>query len=211
MRHHLSCLALALALAAPAEATYVVRTARHTYYVDVVTSSFRPIWGAWVTVSESGDHSAWIRVRADGYRDASGIVSISPQQQIVHAQARMEDPTVYVRLVDRDGHAISGAWIDQSQFGAGADEYRISIRMPAEGFTKFQRSDVRVDYVWAQWINVWGSDANRRVEITLPRRQMGAGWHVNVRVTIPSDAQLSQAAREAVRLSRFERLHAAPR
>ncbi|MBI4859775.1 MAG: hypothetical protein HY815_05870, partial [Candidatus Riflebacteria bacterium] len=79
-------LILALALALPAFAGYTYQTAKHSYYIDVRNSNFRDIWGAYVTVSESGTHSAYVNVRAQGYRDAHGYVSINPSQHSVHVQ-----------------------------------------------------------------------------------------------------------------------------
>jgi hypothetical protein len=206
MRHLTAALLIGV-LAAPALASHTVRTGRRTYTIDVRNQYFRDIWRAYVRVTETGDTSAWIEVRADGYRDARLHVTMPAAQTNVHVQVTMQDPTVQVYLVDKEGHAISGAWVDQNQFTADADEYMLRIRMPSEGFTKFTRSDVRIDFMFANWINVWGSGANRRVEIRLPRRELGSSWFVTLRVRIPSDAQLEQAKREAERLKRFERLH----
>jgi hypothetical protein len=206
MRHLIAVLFLTM-LALPAEAGYTIHTQKHTYYVDVENEHFKDIWGAWVDVRESGDHSAYVSVRAQGYRDASGYISISPNQQTVQVRVRMQDPTVWVRLVDKAGQNIGGAYVDQSQFMSQADEYRIEVRMPATGFTKFQRNDVRIDGVFGSWINVWGSESNRRVEIRVRRSSFGYGWTQNVRITVPSDDQIQQSVREAKQASNFKELH----
>lgn len=189
---------LLLMLAASAQASYTVHTGKHTYNIDVTNSAGRPIWGAWVNVNENGQSSAYVSVRAQGYKDAQGYVSIHPNQQYVYVRVRMEDPQVWVRVVDKAGATIN-AWVDQNQFMANADEYRIEVRMPAEGFTKFGRQDVQTD-MFGSWINVYGSDTARRVELRIPRRSFGYGWSQNVRVVIPSDAQLQ-------RIKKFEALH----
>lgn len=199
MRHLVSAI-LFLVLAASAQASYTVHTGKHTYNIDVANSAGRPIWGAWVTVNESGTTSAHVSVRAQGYRDAQGYVSIHPSQQYVHVRVRMEDPSVWVRVVDRSGAQIS-CYVDQSQFMANADEYRVEVRMPSAGFTKFQRQDVQTD-MFGSWITVQGPDTGRRVELRIPRRSFGYGWSQNIRIVIPSDAQLQQ-------IEKFEALHGA--
>jgi hypothetical protein len=202
----LTLVLLVLALAIPSRASYTVVTAKHTYIVDVRNQNFRDIWGAWVSVYETGPNSANIQVRADGYRDAHGYVSINPSQHQVYVQVRMEDPSVRVDVVDRAGNRISGVWVDQSQFGADPSEYLLRIRLPQAGFTKFDRNDVKVDFMFPNWINVYGAANNRQVELRLPRRSFGGGFMVNVRVRIPTDAELGQAAREAVRARNFQEL-----
>jgi hypothetical protein len=179
--------------------TYVVRTAKHTYYVDVVNSSYQSVSGARVDVYESGDHSARVSVRADGYQDGSDYASISPNQPSVNVRVTLRDPNVSVRVVDATGASISGAWVDQSQFGASGDEYRVEVRMPSTGFTKFQQHDVRIDMVWGARVSVWGSGASRRVDIRIPRRSLGSGSFVSLRIRIPSDDQI----RERIRVQRF--------
>lgn len=206
MRHLILALFITM-LALPAEASYTVHTGKHTYVVDVQNEHFKDIWNAWVNVNESGDHSAHVSVRAQGYRDAQGYISINPQQQTVYVRVRMADPSVWVRVVEKTGAQIGGAWVDQNQFMANADEYRIEIRMPAEGYTKFQRNDVRVDGGFGSWINVWGPENGRRIEIRMPRSSFGYSWSQNIRITVPSDAQLQQSAREVARQANFQKLH----
>ena len=206
MRHLILALFLTM-LALPAEASYTIHTGKHTYVVDVQNEQFKDIWGAWVNVNESGDHSAYVTVRAQGYRDASGYISISPNQQTVYVRVRMQDPTVWVRLVDKSGATIGGAYVDQNQFMSSADEYRIEVRMPSEGFTKFQRNHVYVDGAFGSWINVWGPETGRRIEIRVRRQSFGYGWSHNIRITVPSDAQLQQSAREVARQANFDKLH----
>lgn len=199
MRHLVSAL-LFLALSATAFAANV-STGQHTYNVDVTNSAGRPIWGAHVTVREQGPHQAYVSVRAQGYKDANGYVSIHPNQQYVYVRVRMEDPQVWVRVVDRAGNGIN-AWVDQNQFMSNADEYRVELRMPSEGFTKFQRQDVQTD-MFGTWITVSGPDTARRVELRIPRRSFSfGGWSQNVRVIIPNDTQLRQG-------QKFEALHGA--
>jgi len=197
---------LVLALAIPAQASYTVVTSKHTYIVNVRNQQFRDIWGAWVRVYESGDHSAQVDVRADGYRDGHGYISINPSQHNVYVNVRMEDPSVRVDVVDRSGNHIVGAWVDQNQFGTDPAEYQVRIRMPQAGFTRFDRNDVRVDFMYPNWINVNGAATSRQVEIRLPRRSFGSGFMVNIRVKIPSDAELGQAARDALRVKNFQKL-----
>lgn len=199
MRHLVSAL-LSLVLAATAFAANVT-TGQHTYNVDVTNSAGRPIWGAQVSIREQGPNTAYVSVRAQGYKDAQGYVNIQPNQQYVYVRIRMEDPTVWVRVVDRANNAIN-AWVDQNQFMSNADEYRVELRMPAEGFTKFQRQDVQTD-MFGTYISVYGSDTARRVELRIPRRSfMYGAWSQNVRIVIPNDTQLRQG-------QKFEALHGA--
>ncbi|MBI4861584.1 MAG: hypothetical protein HY815_15175 [Candidatus Riflebacteria bacterium] len=122
----------------------------------------------------------------------------------------MEDPTVFVRVQNRAGQNINCS-VDQNQFMANADEYLLKIRMPSEGFLKFEPRDVRVDFFYGCWVNVWGSSGSRQVEIKIPRRNFGYGFSVNIRVTIPTDAELQQMKREALRKANFDTLEARSR
>lgn len=196
MRHLVSAL-LVLVLAASAHA-YTYSTGNHTYNVDVTNSNGQPIWGAWVTVNESGANSAHVSVRAQGYRDAQGYVNVQANQQYVYVRVRMEDPTVWVRVADKSGAQIN-AYVDQNQFMSQADEYRVEVRMPAEGFSKFQRQDVQTD-MFGTYVDVMGSGSSRRVTLRIPRRSFSMGWTQNVRIVIPNDTQLRQG-------SKFEALY----
>jgi hypothetical protein len=199
MRHLVSAI-LFLVLAASAQASYTVTTGNHTYNVDVTNANGQPIWGAWVNVNESGPSSAYVSVRAQGYKDAQGYVNVMQGQNYIYVRVRMEDPTVWVRVVDRAGATIN-AYVDQSQFMSNADEYRVEIRMPAQGFAKFQRQDVQTD-MFGTYVNVYGAETARRVELRIPRRSFSMGWSQNVRVVIPNDTQLRQG-------QIFEALHGA--
>ena len=169
-----------------------VSTPHHTYNVDVTNSAGRPIWGASVNVNEQGLSSAYVHVQAQGYKDAQGYVSIAPNQQYVYVRVRMDDPQVWVRVVDKAGAGIN-AFIDQNQFMSNADEYRVELRMPAAGFAKFQTRDVQTD-MFGTFVTVSGPDGARRVELRIPRRSFSFGWTQNVRIVIPNDTQLRRSA-----------------
>lgn len=210
MRSVIPVFAAVLAIAAPLEARHIVRTAKHTYYIDVRNEQFRTVNEAWVDVWEQGDYSARVQVRAPGYRETSEYVSIRPDQPTIHVDARVQDPNVQVQVTDAMGTSIPGVWVDQNQFSANADEYMVSLRLDRTGFEKFGAHDVRVDFVFGSWVQVMDVGNQRRVDIRVPRRQMGSSYYVNLRVRIPTDQQIREGTtpRDAVRAERFEALHA---
>jgi len=212
LRSLIPALAILGIMTTTVNASQVVQTRDHTYYVNVTNSSGRSIWNARASVNESS-HSATVRVESQGYRDASQYVSIYPGNRTVYVTVRLEDPSVQARVQDFSGRMISGAWVDQNQFSAPVDEYHLNIRMPQEGFTNFEASHVRVDYVFGAYVYISGSASNRRVEIRIPRRQLGYGNFINLNVRIPSDQELQDGtkivpvltARERVRIGNFQR------
>lgn len=199
-----------LLLVTAADARHIVHTAKHTYYIDVKNEQYRSVQDAWVNVYEQGDYSARIQVRAPGYRETTEYVSINPNQSTVYADARVQDPTVQVHVSDAQGATIPGVWVDQNQFQAQPDEYMVSLRLDRTGFEKFTAFDVRVDFVFGSRVYIQDLGTQRRVEIRVPRRQMGSSFYVNLRVRIPSDQQIQEGttARDTVRAARFEALHA---
>ena len=191
----MTCLALALAI--PAFASTTVQVGPRTYNVSVQNAYGREIWGAFVNVSESGSFSL-VTARAQGYRDGSASISVWAGQNSVWVNVRLEDPQVFVNVIDRENHFVN-AWVDQSQILADANEYRLDVRLPAAGFTKFQRQDVRTD-AFATWVNVSGPATARHVELHIPRNAI-PGWTASWRIQIPSDNELTREAN-------FAKLHA---
>lgn len=183
----------------------VVSSGGYQFNVRAVNRSYQEIYQARVDVFVSGTR-ATVTVRADGYREARESVWLTQGQTYYNVTVRLEDAQIDVRVRDAANQYIPGVWVDATTFGAFADEYRFTVRLRAEGFTKFGRNDVglRVNHLWPFGERVWVQDggAYRTVEVTLKRRDLTSLFNT-VDVTIPSDAQLEAHRRDLARQIRF--------
>lgn len=197
------------------EAIYAY-SGRYTFRVDARNRYFRSIHQgqAWASVSGS---QARVTVRAEGYREESTYVSLREGQTTYDVRVTLDDPSVYVDLLDQDGGYVS-SYSREDNFSVWADEYRFETRINQDGFTRFTEQDVEVRvnglYPFGEQVRVYGSGTSRRIEVTLKRRDIDR-FSNRVRVRIPSDASLGDgsagaASRRAFQRDAFQELHLEP-
>jgi len=178
----------------------------YTFNVNVRNSHFQTINDARGSVWISGT-TARIEVTAGGYRNGNTTVWLRDNQKYYTCDVRLDDPTFFYRIRNASYQSIPGAYARENTIGVFGDEFRFDIRLPKEGYTKFDRLDVRVDcsggFVFGERVYVYDLGTERRVEVTVKRRDLGQFTNTFT-VTIPADEELSSFRRELVRQVSFE-------
>ncbi len=173
----------------------------YNFNVRVTNKSFKTINHARGNVWISGNR-AQIEIKADGYRSTRETVYIRENQKYYNVNARMDDPGVFFRVYNASYQTIPGAYARENNIGVWGDEYRFDIRLPKEGYEEFDSFDVEVDctggFVFGERINVYNMGSQRRVEITVKRRNMN-DFSNTFKVTIPSDEELRGHRRKLIR------------
>jgi hypothetical protein len=197
------------------EAIYAY-SGRYTFRIDARNRYFRSIYQGQAWASVSGNQ-ARVEVRSEGYRDEVAYVPLREGQTTYDVRVTMEDPPVYVDLIDQDGGYVA-SYSREDNFSVWADEYRFVTRINQDGFEKFTEQDVEVRvnglYPFGEKIDVLGSAGSRSIEVTLKRRDIDR-FSNRVRVRIPSDASIGDgragaASRRAFQARAFQDLHLEP-
>lgn len=164
---------------------------RYTFRIDARNRHFRSIYQGYATASVSGNQ-AMIRVRSDGYQDATAYVYLRNGEYNYSVQMTLEDPQVWFDVQDENYGAVYAS-SREDNFGVQADEYKIVSRILADGFTKFTRNDVQVRVnsmmPFGERVRVQHYGNQAEVEITIKRRDLRS-FSNRVKLQIPSDAAI---------------------
>ena len=188
-------------LAVPTAHALSLYSQGYSFNVNVRNKSYQSVNHARGNVWISGNR-AQIEIRADGYRSTRETVYLRENQKYYSVNARLQDPTIFYRVRNASYQSIPGAYARENTIGVWGDEFRFEIRLPKEGYSEFDSFDVEVDctggFVFGERINVYDMGSQRRVEITVKRRNMSE--HSNTfKVTLPSNEELRGHRRKLVR------------
>jgi len=199
---------LGMLLAVQSSTAQIVSSGGYTFYIDAVNSRYQNVNHARASVQVSGS-TAYVTVRADGYRDGRATIYLRESQKTYRERVRLDDPTIFFTIRDHAGQRIQ-SYVDQNQFGAWGDEYRFEVRLSEDGFTKFTRTDVdvRVNHMtaWGERIYIKGSGERRRVEVTIKRRDLRS-FSNRIEVQLPRDSELSKSRKIALQSTNYQLLN----
>lgn len=215
MRHIrlLALLAVAGMLAAGAAQALTLYSGNYRFDVDVRDERYRSVWDARGNVWVSGSQ-AIIEVDSPGYQRGRTRVRVEESRRSYRATVRLRDVDLTVEAIDENRQWIPGAQADTSQFMAMPGEYRVEVRIPSEGYSRFGWADVTArlrfgGFLIGERIRVTDRGPYREVEIRFPRRSFG-DYGSNFRtleVQIPSDRALDEGYRKQLaRQIRFDLL-----
>lgn len=211
--------ALPAAEVAQTESTYAY-AGKYTFRVDV-----RNRYGQFVNMARArawliGDRQAEITVEADGYQDARGYVNVNPNQTYYNVSATLQDPTVYVDVLNEKNQMLPH-YTQPDSFGAWGDEYKFVSRVKKDGYSKFTAQHVQLQlsggFPFGEQIRVRDFGSQREIEVVIKRRDL-TKWSNFIRVKIPSDEALAPpptqdppppvaTQREKFRVATFRELH----
>lgn len=180
-------------VASAASADLYLTSGQHRFTVRVRNSSYKDVRDARGSVYVSGTQ-ARIDVQAPGYREGYTTVYLPPNSTTTnhYADVRLDDPTVWIDVVDQTGRRIENSSVDAfSQSLYWGDEYGMRARFPKAQFTQVteRKIQVRVNYLWAFAPRVYLTDRGDywALEVVIRRRDMGNSFSCRVELEVPRD------------------------
>lgn len=187
---------------APGPEAIYAYAGRYSFRIDARNRYFRPINRGQAFANVSGNRAS-IRVRAEGYREATVQVFLREGQYRYNVTATLDDPSVSLEVRDESFAPVHHRSRDENNM-VWADEFRFSTRVLSPGYTEFTRDDLEVKVnglpPFGAQIRVSGTGASKRIEVTFRRRDLRQFTN-RIRLVVPSDESLGRRAT-------FAKLHA---